>query len=58
MQDYQVNMEEVGQPLEQYNTLNEFFSRHLKNGVRPVANAEYAPGLIAWKNSLCDAIQL
>ncbi|CAL8461700.1 g1231 [Coccomyxa elongata] len=38
--DYQVNMEEVGQPLEQYNTLNEFFSRHLKNGVRPVANAE------------------
>jgi len=58
MQIYQVNMEEIGQPLEQYNTLNEFFSRQLKNGVRPIANAEYAPGLTSWKHSLCDPIHL
>ncbi|QAY66612.1 archaetidylserine decarboxylase [Paenibacillus protaetiae] len=34
---YGINVEEAEKPLEQYETLNEFFTRRLKDGARPVA---------------------
>ncbi|BDA47185.1 phosphatidylserine decarboxylase proenzyme 2 [Coccomyxa sp. Obi] len=37
---YQVNMSEVEKPVEYYGTLNEFFCRRLKDGVRPVAEPD------------------
>jgi len=34
---YDVNLEEVRYPLDSYQTFNDFFSRKLKDGVRPIA---------------------
>ena len=34
---YKINLEEASQPISEYKTLNQFFTRTLKKGVRPVA---------------------
>ena len=34
---YKINLDEAAEPIESFNTLNEFFTRKLKDGVRPIA---------------------
>ena len=37
---YKINLDEAEHPLAHYPTLNKFFTRHLKEGLRPIAGAE------------------
>jgi phosphatidylserine decarboxylase len=37
---YHVNLEDVEKPADQYHTINEFFTRKLKPGVRPIASPQ------------------
>jgi phosphatidylserine decarboxylase len=36
---YKINLEEASEPISSFKTLNEFFTRKLKDGVRPIAEA-------------------
>ena len=44
---YKINLDEAAEPIESYKTLNSFFTRHLKEGARPIAEAENAKAVVS-----------
>lgn len=58
MQTYQVNVEEAEKPLDQYRTLNDFFTRRLKKEVRPTASPRSASAHHALTCSLLSLIHV
>ena len=44
---YKISLEEAGKPIEEYPTLNAFFTRHLKPGKRPIAGEGDAKAVVS-----------
>ena len=44
---YKIDLEEASQPINEYKTLNQFFTRTLKDGVRPVAEANNSKAVVS-----------
>ena len=44
---YRINLDEAAQPLDSFQTLNSFFTRRLKDGQRPVAEAHNPQSLVS-----------